>query len=625
MIRYFSAGTAVTLVMLGISLSASGQKDTLRQEVEVVKAYTPTAIDAEKINENPVIKGDDFKKPDFTYTIDSKPIFSALSVKTMQAATVVGKPAEDPGYGLVRAGLGNYNKPYGELFFNNTKNKNSIFGIHAMHLSSHSKLTLANGDRVKAPFSDNEAELFLKHMFRKSTLSVNLGVDHSGFRYYGYPGDEITDSIPSILKADNQSFTYQGEKQTFTRGGIQMNLKNIYATKSDPSAGFDFAYYRFGTKTGQREDFARFNMDFNRPHDGFSLLLNTGFEYSGVSSVYSSLLDMLPIAGLLELLPDSLTQTFLPGITTRKQTWLYFKPAVYIGNETINLKLGFKSWIVGGKVDKAAFKIAPDVRFNFSPAKEIINVFAGVDGDYHHNHYSAIAEINPFVDPELSVRNHLEKYRIFGGFDGKLSSKTNFKIQVDYSAFDSHPFYFLQGFTLPTMGPLPGPQYVDNTFKVLYDDMKTTRFNGEITHYAGDKLNILVSANIYKYNMTEEAKPWNMPSFDATVSLNYAVSDRFNVSADVYAIGKRTGLRKQYGVLPGIPSHWDELAEAFSPVPREYELGTAIDINLRGNYAITRKLAAFAQLNNFGLQKYERWLGYPVQSFNMLAGISYSF
>ena len=615
MIRHFSAIAAIIWGILGIVFSASGQKDTLRREVEVVKAFTPTAIDAEKILENPVIKADETRKPDFSYSIDSKPVFSVLSVKTMQAATVVGKPAEEPGYGLVRAGVGNYNKPYGELFFNNTKNKNSIFGIHAMHLSSHSKLTLANGDRVKAPFSDNEAELFLKHMFRKSTLSVNLGVDHSGFRYYGYPGNAPSDSIPAFIELPDQDYGFQGAKQTFTRGGIHLSLKNIYATRKDPSAGFDFAYYRFGVKTGQREDFARFSMDFNRPHEGFSLLLNAGFEYSGVSQVYSSQLEMLPIDGIVKLLPDTLKNTFLHGLTSRKQTWLFFKPAIYIGNETINLKAGFKSWIVGGKVDKAAFKIAPDVRFNFSPVKEIINVFAGVDGEYYHNHYSAIAEINPFVDPELSVRNYLEKYRVFGGFDGKLSTRTNFKIQVDYSASDDHPFYYLQGFKLPAEGPLPGPQYVDNTFKVLYDDLKTTRFNGEITHYAGDKLNLLFSANVYKYTLTIEKKPWNMPSFDATVSLNYAVNDRFNVSADLYAIGNRTGLVKQYDIPLGV----------LSPEIREYPLTTAFDINLRGNYAITRKLAVFAQLNNFGLQKYERWLGYPVQSFNGLAGISYSF
>ncbi len=616
-IRHFSTGMAIAALLWSTGLSASAQQDTINREVEVVKAYTPVTIDAEKINEMPVIKDEVQKKPDFNYSITSKPVFSTLSVKTLQAATITGKPEEEPGYGLVRAGVGNYNKPYGELFFNNTRNKNSIFGVHAMHLSSHSKLTLGN-----------EAEIFLKHMFRKSTLSMNLGIDHSGFRYYGYPGNDAKDSIPSVLKTVGQDYTYQGQKQTFTRGGININLKNIYATKSDPSAGFDFAYYRFGAKTGQREDFARFNMDFNRPHDRFSMLVNAGAEYSGVSSVYSSWLDIIPLSGLLDILPDDIQNFLKPGTASRKQTWFWFKPAVFLGNETINLKVGFKSWIVAGDVDKAAFKISPDVRFNFAPVKEIINVFAGVDGNYFHNHYSAIAAQNPYVDPELSVKNHHEIYRIYGGFDGRISPKTNFKIQVDHSEFDNHPLYYLQGFNLPT---LLETAYVDNTFKVLYDDMKTTKFNAEVTHHAGDKLNLLVSANIFKYTMAdlndpaeEQQKAWNMPTFDATMSVNYAVNDRLSVAADLYAIGKRTGLVKQYKFFSGLFVDITD-PDLLVPEPKQYTLNTAIDINLRGNYAITSKLSAFAQLNNFGLQKYERWLGYPVQSFNLLGGISYSF
>jgi len=624
-IRDFSTGMALLAFLLGAPISATPQTDTIHREVEVVKAYAPTAIDAEKINEMPVIKDEAQRKPDFRYTIDGKPVFSTLSVKTLQAANIIGKPKDEPGFGLVRAGFGNYNKPYGELYFNNKKSKNSIFGLHAKHLSSHSKLTLLNGDRVQAPFSDNEAEVFLKHMFRKSTLSMNLGVTHNGFRYYGYPGTGEGDTIPYILKKEKQEYSHQGDKQAFTRGGININLRNIYATKSDPSAGLDFDYYRFGTKTGQREDFARFNMDFNRPRQGFSLLLNAGIEYSGVSSVYSSWPDITPLPGLLNVLPDEIRQLLEYDTDTRKQTWVYFKPAVFLGNETINLKLGFKSWIVRGKVDETSFKIAPDVRFNFSPVKEIINMFAGVDGDYHHNHYSVVACENPFVDPKLSVKNHLEKFRFFGGFDGRLSSKTNFKIQVDHSIFNDRPFYYLQGFDTPGAFPGPGPDYVDNTFKVLYDSLNITKFNGEITYIVGDKINVLLSANIYKYKMTREAKAWNMPSFDATVTLNYMVNDRLSVAADIYAIGKRTGLVKQYDFFDGIFVDINDPESLLKPALKEYTLGTAFDINLRGNYAITSKLSAFAQLNNFGLQKYERWLGYPVQSFNMLAGISYSF
>jgi len=605
--KQYTAGITLGACLTMLSFTAMAQKDTIQREVEVVKAYTPTTIDADKINDSPVIKDETHKKPDFSYSIESKPVFSTLSVKELKAATIIGKPAEESGYGLVRAGAGNYNKPYAEIFFNNPKGKNSIFGLHAKHLSSHSKLTLENRERVNAPFSENEAEMFLKYMFGKSTLSVNLGVDHNGFRYYGYPG---TDTIPGFLKnqtQEDQDLTCQGWKQTFTRGGIQINLQNIYASKSDPSTGFDFQYYRFGNKTGQREDYLKFAMNFKRPRQGFTLMADAGVEYSNVTNIYSGLFEEIPV------------------LTHRGQTWIFFKPSVLIGNETINLKAGAKTWLVAGILDKAQFKIAPDIRFNFAPVKEIINVFAGADGNYQHNYYSAITRENPYISPTLIVNNHLEKYRIFGGFDGKLSSKTNFKIQVDHSSFSQHPFYYLQGFRLPTMGIMPGPAFADNTFKVLYDDMKTLKFNGEITHHAGDKFNLLLSANIFKYTLTEQEKPWNLPAFDANISVNYAISDRLSVAADFYLIGKRDGLFVQLESSPNPTYTWETILPLSSAIRKTYVMDTAIDLNLRGNYEVSRKFAIFAQLNNFGFQKYERWLGYPVQSFNFLGGVSYSF
>jgi len=606
--RYCQRSLSALIIALGISAVAVAQTDSIRREVEVVKAFAPTVKDADKINDSPVIKDEVFKKPDFNYSIDSRPVFSKLPVKDLQAATIVGKPAEKPGYGLIRAGAGNYNKPYGEIFFNNPTGKNTIFGLHGRHLSSYSKLNLKGGDRVKTPFSENEAEMFLKYMFRKSTLSVNLGVDHDGFRYYGYPG---TDSIPLYINPKpEQSVKYgylQGASQTFTKGGININLQNVYAAKDDPSAGFNFQYFRFGTKTGQREDYLKFEMNMNRPRDFISLLVDAGVEYSNTTNIYANIFEVLPV------------------LTNRGQTWLFFKPAIYLGNETINLKAGFKSWVVAGLVDKAQFKISPNIRFNFAPVKEIINVFAGADGDYHHNHYFAVAYQNPFVIPTLTVNNHHEKYRIYGGFDGRISSKTNFKLQVDYSAFNNHPFYYLQGFRLQVHGINPPPTYIDNTFRVMYDDMNTLKFNGEITHYVGSKFNLLLSTNIYKYTMTNLTTPWHLPKWDANLSVNYAVTDRFSVAADFYAIGKREGLVMQTNTLWNPSITWETLQLSSSVVGQNYILDTAVDLNIRGNYDISRRFAVFAQLNNFGFQKYERWLGYPVQSFNFLGGISFSF
>jgi hypothetical protein len=151
---------------------------------------------------------------------------------------------------------------------------------------------------------------------------------------------------------------------------------------------------------------------------------------------------------------------------------------------------------------------------------------------------------------------------------------------------------------------------------------------------------LLVGANIYKHTMLGkrpewmdiEEKAWNLPQFDAVLSLNYAVNERFTVETDIYVIGKREGLMVQLDNSQSSNITWDQIGLLFSSsslpytgVEKNYVMDTAFDLNLSGKYEISRKLSVFAQLNNFGFRKYEKWLGYPVQSFNVLGGISYSF
>jgi hypothetical protein len=576
---------ALIAVACSAAFPSFAQRDTiLRQEVEVVKSFSPATMDFEKIPEAPVIRETEHKKPNFDYSIFSQPVFSTFSVTNLQAATIIGKPREELGFGLLRLGAGNYNKPYGEFFFNNKNTRNSIFGLHLKHLSSHGKLNLEGGDRVKTPFSTNEAEMFIKHMFRRSTLSFNVNVNHDGYNYYGYPGENaIPDSIGNYAP-------WLGSRQAFTKGGINISLQNLAAGKRDPSTGFDFRYHHLGNKTGQREHFGNFTMNFKRPSDKVTMLIDAGVEHSRATQL---LVDTLKVTG------------------ERNQTVIFGKPAVLIGNETINLKAGANLWFTFDSYYKTNFRITPNVRFNFIPVKELINVFAGIDGNHYHNYYSAVAYQNPYINPEISVKNHFEKFRFYGGFDGKFSTNTNFKLQVDHSTFVGHPFYYL---TQKTEFP-ETPEvmtYINNVFGVLYDDMKKLKFNGEITHTLGEKLSALLSASIYKYTMATEAEAWHMPAWDVNLSVAYQVTDRLRVASDIYTIGKRNGLVIDNTYPKNL-------------VKETYPMDMVFDLNARGSYDITSKISAFAQLNNFGFQKYEQWLGYPVQSFNFLGGISISF
>jgi hypothetical protein len=269
----------------------------------------------------------------------------------------------------------------------------------------------------------------------------------------------------------------------------------------------------------------------------------------------------------------------------------------------------------------AQMRITPDLVINYIPVKNIIKLYAGIDGNYINNYYSKIAYENPFVNPEHDLYNSFEKIRFFGGFDGKFASKTNFKIGFDYSMIDNQPFYYLHEYTYFESSTYPAPKVIDNDFSILYDDISLFKINLEIIHRSSDKLDLLLSGNYYAYNLDEESEAWNMPAWDATFSAGYKITEQLSLSANFFFIGARKALIKEtmYKNLPSTSS-------MINPTTyKSFNLDTVFDLNVRGNYKITEKFSVFAQLNNFGVAQYQRWFGYPVQSINFLVGVSYAF
>ena len=50
-----------------------------------------------------------------------------------------------------------------------------------------------------------------------------------------------------------------------------------------------------------------------------------------------------------------------------------------------------------------------------------------------------------------------------------------------------------------------------------------------------------------------------------------------------------------------------------------------VDLNLKIDYLLTRNFSAFASINNLLGKNYERYLYYPQQGLNFLAGLSFQF
>ena len=54
-------------------------------------------------------------------------------------------------------------------------------------------------------------------------------------------------------------------------------------------------------------------------------------------------------------------------------------------------------------------------------------------------------------------------------------------------------------------------------------------------------------------------------------------------------------------------------------------LGPIIDINLGFEYRYNTRVSAFLQINNLASQRYYRWYNYPVQTIQIMAGVTARF
>jgi len=587
-------------IATGISVPAQQQDTVLSQEVEVVKAYRPIISDAFKINDIPEIEEEEHQKPTFDYQIFSQPVFSTFSVNQLQSAKITGRPGEEHGIGMIKLGAGNYGKPYADFYLNNADSRNTLFGIHCRHLSSRGKIKLPGGDKMKAPFSDNRAEMFLKHYARKTVLDFDVSYNRDGFVYYGYP--EVP--VPEQLWEEDQKINYFGTSQAFSKGEVNFRLRNNTGSSRETLLGMDLNYHYFATGTGQNEHVAELTAHVQKPTRKITAMVDAGAVFYRADSILNR-------------------SSFEPG--KRQEIWIKANPAVKVGNERINLKTGGKFYFVLDDEWNPVIKAAPDVLLNITPIERILTFFAGVDGKYQQNNYSQIAYENPFVNPMHDVKNSMHTYRLFGGVKGKFSSKINYTIHAGYSAIKDQPFYYQIAYLVPDATAFVDPFVVSNDFYITYDDLERFKVKAEIYYTASEKFNLLLTGNYYSYTPEKETEAWNMPAFDATLSMGYQINERLKIAGDIFVIGERKGLIKEYIAYKERDMEFLEKLAAFTPTLKAYTMDAVIDLNLKGTYSITRDFSVFAQLNNFGFQKYERWLGYPVQSFNFLAGIGYTF
>ncbi|GET29802.1 TonB-dependent receptor [Prolixibacter sp. SD074] len=575
------------------TIFAQKQDTTINKQVEVVKAYRPSVSDAYKISPMPEIDDTTHFRPQFDYHIDSEPVTTGFKTVPVSAAAINLHESTENGYGYLKLGMGTYNTPYGEFFFNQPKGKNSMFGAHYRHLSSTGRVKLnSSGEKVDAPYSHNNLEIFGKYFFRKSVFSVNLNYDRNVVKFYGYP-----DSIPAYIK--NNGYGYFNDKQRMQNWRFNVGLKSSQNSRSELQYKAGLHYSNFTTKTRQTENnagmIAGFDNDFGNLHG----LLESSLDY------YST---------------DGIDNFDNPASFKRNSIWFKLNPSVLLRGDAWKIRAGLNTWSVSDDDRNAIFKVYPKLDIELKPVGNIMTLYIGADGFLQNNNYSAIAKENPWANPRHDIRNTDYKYIVFGGFKGKISPQISYKAGVKYSKAHNMHFFVTNAYPTvlnPTYPIATNEWLYRNDFDVEYDDAGILNLNAEVSYFSGSDYYLQIKANYYSYTLDSLNVASYKPNFDATVSSGVRFTQRLTGFIDMNITGNRKAI---------ILYQYNPMSSARpSPYRETVSLDPIVNMNLGAEYELPYRLKLFSRLDNVFNQHYDRWLGYTSQGMRFMVGASWSF
>ncbi|MDD5570202.1 MAG: hypothetical protein PHD97_03500 [Bacteroidales bacterium] len=539
-----------------------------KEEVYVKSAYKPILADANKILSNP--KNDDTAgaKPKMIYLFNPVKFDFKYKVASINPAKVSGVPLAKLYKSLIKAGYGNYNTPYLEIFVNSLRSSKYSMGTHFKHLSSSANFK----NFGYSGFSNNNASVYAKRFYGRYILSSEAEFDRNVVHYYGYDTSEYRKNHSEMLSKD-------AIKQCFVFIKGEINLASNYTDTIHSNYSANLRYYNFSDI---------FNVGENNV-----LFKGSVSKYVNVDKQLENEKLIIPL-----VINYNNNTNFATG--TLNNTLINIKPQLNFSIKDLKMNIGLNTFIEAGDESEAGMCAYPSIDANLSIVENMFIVYGGIDGNDARNSLKSVADENPFISTPLKLKNTYDKFDFYGGVRGSISPKIYFNAR-----FINRNLKNLLLFTNDRYDSLKATQDIYNMFDVLYDEAKLMNICGEIGYQNSEKIRFSLKGNYYKYDMEHELKAWHKPLYDFTLSTNYNLRNKIIAKLDLIALG----------------NHYVKTSD---PLNRIKEEDGIFEINLGLEYRYTKIISIFLNFNNISAARYYKWNGYPSQGFNFLGGITYA-
>lgn len=587
----FKNSFAFTLVLI-FQFSIAQKKDPKKEEnigtevVNVVKTFTPTISDAFKAKENPAIdEEENAKKESIKYTIFSFPVASTFTPLKGKAEGIEKEEQAHLFQNYATFGGGNYGVLNGELFLNHNLNSADYVGAMLSHFSSQGGI---KGVEVSDNFNETVVDLNFVTNRKNLSLNLDLGYQNQIYHWYGLPTDFLSLWDPlkraALLDEINEQQSYNniyiGAKLGFNNG----SLNNASLKFNHFSDAFGSSENRFYLKPS-------FELNINEKLiKTIAIVDYLGGSFKGNYWNANKLQYGYTNFGIV------------PSFELYEQGWkVNIGAALFYSLDTKN--------------SNNQLLIYPKINASFNIVDDLMLFYAGAEGNLEQNTYSDFVNENPFVSPRLEIAPTDKQYDLFAGLKGKLTNNMSYNIRASYknerkkALFKSNEYddtmyddnIMVEGYTL------------GNSFKVVYDDMRTLSFYGELKADLSKKVSLGINGTFSSYTNDIQKEAWNLPTIKLDSKIDFNITEKWYAGANVFFVGER---KDQQFYLTSLYLPDANLTNT---------LHSYFDVNAHVGFKYSEKLTAFLRANNITNQNYQKWLNYPVQGLQVVLGANYKF
>jgi hypothetical protein len=581
---------ALAVAFAGIQEAIAQKKDENigTEVVNVVKPYTPTISDAFKVKETPVIEDEDnTQREEINYNIFSFPVASTFTPAKGKAAGVDKAQREKLYNNYATLGVGNYGTVNAELFVTENLNRNEYVGGMLRHLSSQGGI---DDVVLDDKYYNTSIDLTYGNRQQSYNWTADLGYRHQIYNWYGLPEDFVAVAEPEEINAIDPQHTFHN----FYIGG-KIGLKEGIFNEAAVQ------YRRFWDAEGSAE-----NRFFIKP----GLDIDVAGEKIKVDFVADY------VGGTFER-----DYTALGAAPEYSHFNLGLQPSILYQKEDLSVQLGAGLFYSMGKLNgesEGRFFVYPQIKASYKVVGDLMVAYAGAEGTLRQNSYEDAVSVNPFVSPTLDIVPTDQKYDIYVGLKGKLANAVAYNLRGSYMNEDDRAMFLnnpaVQVTGVPTLPENVEGYHFGNSFGLVYDNIKTLSFFGELRADFSKSVSFGINGTYYSYNTEDQAEPWNLPEIRVGADLDVDITEKWYAGANVFFVGDRKDRR--FFESPVDAAFYD-----FETVT----LKSYFDLNAHVGYKYSERLTGFLRLNNIANQDYERWQNYPVQGFQFLVGASYKF